>query len=78
MAFLTASLLAALIDMQMLATFPLHIVSIGFAPRVYGMLISLNGVLIIALELVIINDTHGCRRARSSRSDICCGDSASR
>jgi MFS family permease len=57
MAFLAASLLAALIDMQMLATFPLHIVSIGFAPRVYGMLVSLNGALIIALELVIINYT---------------------
>ncbi len=57
MAFLAASLLAALIDMQMLATFPLHIVSVGFAPSVYGMLVSLNGALIIALELVIINYT---------------------
>jgi MFS family permease len=57
MAFLAATLFTALIDMQMLATFPLHIISVGFAPSVYGMLISLNGALIICLELFIINYT---------------------
>jgi MFS family permease len=57
MAFLAATLLVALIDMQMLATYPLHITAIGFSPRVYGMLISLNGALVIALELFIINYT---------------------
>ena len=55
--FLVATLLAAIIDMQMGSTFALHVTWLGFPPRVYGMLISLNAVLVIALELVITNYT---------------------
>jgi len=55
--FLCATLLAAMIDMQMGSTFALHVTTIGFLPRVYGMLISLNAVLVIAFELVITNYT---------------------
>ena len=57
MTFLAATFAVALVDMQMLATFPLYITAIGFRPRVYGMILSLNGALIILLELVIINYT---------------------
>ena len=67
MAFLAASLLTALIDMQMLATFPLHITTIGFAPSVYGMLSSLNGALVIAFELMIINYTLAKSTRRSMK-----------
>ncbi len=55
--FLLSTLLAALVDMQMGSTFALHVTFLGFAPHVYGMLISLNAVLVITLELAIINVT---------------------
>lgn len=57
MLFLLATLMAALVDMQMGSTFALHVTTIGFAPHVYGMLISLNALLVITCELVIINAT---------------------
>lgn len=55
--FLVATLFAAMIDMQMGSTFALHVTSLGFAPHVYGLLISLNAVLVISFELVITNYT---------------------
>jgi predicted MFS family arabinose efflux permease len=55
--FLTATFLVAMVDLQMLSTLPLHVTSIGFAPRVYGMLVSLNAALVITLELFITNYT---------------------
>jgi predicted MFS family arabinose efflux permease len=55
--FLAATFLVAVVDLQMLSTLPLHVTSIGLTPRVYGMLISLNGALIIAFELLIIRVT---------------------
>jgi MFS family permease len=55
--FLVATLFAAMIDMQMGSTFALHVTTLGYAPRVYGLLISLNAVLVISLELVITNYT---------------------
>ena len=57
MLFLLATLLAALVDMQMGSTFALHVTTLGFQPHVYGLLISLNALLVITLELVIINAT---------------------
>lgn len=57
MLFLLATLLAALVDMQMGSTFALHVTTLGFPPHVYGMLISLNALLVITFELVIINAT---------------------
>ena len=57
MLFLLATLFAALIDMQMGSTFALRVTTLGFAPHVYGMLISLNALLVITLEMVIINAT---------------------
>lgn len=55
--FLLATLFAAMIDMQMGSTFALHVTSLGFPPHVYGVLLSLNAVLVISLELVITNYT---------------------
>ena len=57
MLFLAATFLLAVVDIQMLSTLPLHVTALGFAPRVYGMLISLNGALIIFFELLIIRMT---------------------
>lgn len=58
MLFLLATLLAALVDMQMGSTFALHVtITLGLQPHVYGMLISLNALLVITLELIIINVT---------------------
>ena len=58
MLFLLATLLAALVDMQMGSTFALHVTNtLGFQPRIYGLLISLNALLVITCELVIINAT---------------------
>src|SRR5262249_58063632 len=39
------------------STFALYVIGTGFSTRVYGMLLSLNGVLIIAFELAITNWT---------------------
>src|SRR5204863_5835670 len=55
--FLVATLCAALVDMQMGSTFALHVTSLGFPPHVFGLLISLNAMLVITLELLIINAT---------------------
>lgn len=51
--FLLASILVAAIDFQSLSTFPLHVAANGFSTGTYGMLLSLNGVLIVVFELGI-------------------------
>jgi MFS family permease len=51
--FLVASFLTAAIDFQWLSTFPLHVVAQGFSTTTYGLLVSLNGVLIVTFELGI-------------------------
>jgi len=50
---LAATVLITLVDFQLTSTFALHVKSIGLPPRVYGMLVSENGLLIICLELLI-------------------------
>jgi MFS family permease len=42
---------------QAYATFPLHLVRSGYTPVVYGSLMSLNGLLIIGLELAVTTFT---------------------
>jgi MFS family permease len=49
--FLVASTLGALVYFQMSAALPLHVEASGLSPTVYGLLISLNGALIVVLEL---------------------------
>lgn len=51
--FLIATLGAAMIDFQMGSTFALHVKSLGFPSRTYGLLISTNGLLIVLFELSI-------------------------
>ena len=51
--FLLASFLIAATDFQWLSTFPLYVAAQGFSSEQYGLLISLNGLLIIAFELGI-------------------------
>lgn len=48
---LLAQFAIALVFLQMSSTFGLHVTGCGFEPKVYGLLISLNGVLIVFLEL---------------------------
>ncbi|MBA4148926.1 MAG: MFS transporter [Verrucomicrobia bacterium] len=57
MKMLAASLVVAIIFMQMTSTFSLEITRQGYAPSVYGMLISLNGLLVIVFELPLITFT---------------------
>jgi len=54
---LLAQLAIALVFLQMSSTFGLHVTGAGFPPAVYGGLISLNGVLIVLLELPLITFT---------------------
>jgi MFS family permease len=49
--FLTASMLAAAVYFQSQSTLPLHLAATGHSTVTYGALISLNGLLILLLEL---------------------------
>ncbi len=51
--FLLSTVLVTTILFQFGSTLPLHLTSIGYGPRVYGALLSINGVLIITCELLI-------------------------
>jgi len=46
-----SQLAIALVFFQVFSTFGIHVTSCGFAPSTYGTLISMNGALIVALEL---------------------------
>lgn len=50
---LLSSLLIGIVFFQLTTTYPIHIKSIGFSALVYGLIISLNGVLVVLLELPI-------------------------
>lgn len=51
--FLGATLCLTWVEFQLHSTFPLHIGKLGYTPATYGMLISINGVLIVVFELLI-------------------------
>lgn len=55
--FLLACVLSGLVLMQTYSTFALHVRALGHPAHVYGMLMSLNGLLIIVLELAVIEVT---------------------
>jgi MFS family permease len=55
--FLAATLCYGLIEMQTLSTFSLYVTEVFHSTRVYGAILSLNGVLIIFFELFITNLT---------------------
>ncbi len=60
-AFLAASLAIAFVYMQSVSTFALHVRDSGLSNAVYGALVSLNGLLIIFLELPITTVTQRLR-----------------
>ena len=49
--FLFASFLGMLVYVQAHSTFPLHVVAHGFSNTVYGLLLSLNGLMVVVIEL---------------------------
>jgi MFS family permease len=51
--FLLATLCITVVDFQLGSTFALHVRSLGFPSRTYGLLISTNGMLIVLFELAI-------------------------
>lgn len=51
--FLLATLCITIVDFQMGSTFALHVKSLGFPSRTFGLLISTNGLLIVLFELAI-------------------------
>lgn len=53
--FLLATVFITLVDFQMGSTFALHVKSVGLPTRAFGLLISLNGLLIVFFELMITN-----------------------
>jgi MFS family permease len=52
--FLVSSVLGAFVYFQQLATFPLHVKASGLSEADYGLLISLNGLVIVLLELPLV------------------------
>ena len=55
--FLAATLCLTWIEFQLHSTFPLHIARLGYSPKTYGMLLSINGVMIVLFELLITSWT---------------------
>jgi MFS family permease len=51
--FLLSTLCVTWIEFQLPSTLPLHVQDRGFSPAAYGMLISLNGIMIVLFELGI-------------------------
>jgi MFS family permease len=51
--FLLATFCLTWVEFQLHSTLPLHIASLGFPPSTYGMLLSINGVMIVVFELLI-------------------------
>lgn len=52
--FLAATLCMTWIEFQLHSTFPLHITAMGFTAKTYGILISINGAMIVLFELLLI------------------------
>lgn len=65
LAFLAASTIASIAFFQFESTFALHVIDAGFSAATYGALVSLNGFLIIFLELPIASMTRRSVRPRS-------------
>ena len=63
-AFLVATFLGALVYSQNVAALPLRIRDLGFGASVYGLLQSLNGVLVMTVEVAVISVTQRFPRAR--------------
>ena len=55
--FLLATVCLTWVEFQLHSTFPLHISRLGYSPATYGMLISINGVMIVLFELALTSWT---------------------
>jgi MFS family permease len=64
LAFLTATFLGGLVYSQNIAALPLHIRDLGHPASTYGLLQSLNGVLVVTVEVVVISVTRRFPRPR--------------
>ena len=62
MLFLAASLCVTCVEFQLHSTVPLYITHLGYTPATYGLLMSINGVMIVTLELILISWTQGLPR----------------
>jgi MFS family permease len=62
--FLAAVLITGAVYSQNVSTLPLHIRDVGYTPSTYGLLQSLNGVIVVLLELPIIAWTQRHDRLR--------------
>ena len=51
--FLIATLCVTWIEFQLHSTFPLYIQQLGYQPSTYGLLLSINGVMIVVFELAL-------------------------
>ncbi len=51
--FLMATLCFTLVEFQVLSTFPLHVVNLGYSEKTYGLLMGMNGIMIVLIELAI-------------------------
>ncbi|MGZ4113453.1 MAG: MDR family MFS transporter [Actinomycetota bacterium] len=72
--FLAGALLIAIVYSQNVSTLPLHIRDTGHPPSTYGLLQSLNGVLIVLFELPITAWTmHRSRTAIVAVGGLCVG-----
>ena len=52
--FLAAALLSASVYAQNVSSFPLHVSDAGYGPSTYGILQSLNGIIVVVAELPVI------------------------
>jgi MFS family permease len=66
---LLATMGIALVFFQMASTFGLHVIHLGFSAKVYGLLLSLNGALVVCCELPLTTIT----RRFSARTIIAAG-----
>ncbi|HEX9161729.1 MAG TPA: MFS transporter [Thermoanaerobaculia bacterium] len=55
--FLLATLCLTWIEYQLHSTFPLYVQQLGYAPSTYGLLLSINGVMIVLFELALTSRT---------------------
>ncbi|HEY3057033.1 MAG TPA: MFS transporter [Thermoanaerobaculia bacterium] len=55
--FLTATLCITWIEYQLHSTVPLYILNLGYSTKTYGLLLSINGVMIVVFELALTSWT---------------------
>ncbi|MDB6041172.1 MAG: mdtH [Verrucomicrobiales bacterium] len=62
---LLSSLLIGFVFFQMVSTFGLHVTQLGFSPWTYGMIISLNGLIVVLFELplTLVSQRFGFERS---------------